>query len=94
LLFAFGYKKVLIPALIPPCILLSKPPIAVTSPCKFISPVIATVFFIFFSLNKLYIAVVIAVPADGPSFDTAPSGQWICNPWHLVSSKYLITRAI
>ena len=47
LLFDFGYINVCIPALIPPNILLSKPPIAVTSPCKLVSPVIATVFFIF-----------------------------------------------
>ena len=53
----------------------SKPPIAVTFPCKSISPVIATVFFILISFNKLYNVTVIAVPAEGPSFGTAPSGQ-------------------
>ena len=38
---------------------------------------IAIVFGIFFWINKLYIAVVIAAPADGPSFEIAPSGQCI-----------------
>ena len=67
--------KVLTPALIPPKILSSRPPIAVTRPCKLISPVMATSFFITLLFYKLYIAVVIAVPAEGPSFGTAPSGQ-------------------
>ena len=56
----------------PPVIFISNPPIAVTSPCKFISPVIARLFLIFLLLNVLNIAIVIAAPADGPSFDTAP----------------------
>ena len=68
------------PALIPLFIFISKPPIAVTSPLKLISPVIAISFRINFLFNKLKIAIVIAVPADGPSFDILPSGQWICNP--------------
>ena len=45
--------KVLTPALIPPKILSSNPPIAVTRPCKLISPVIATSFLITLSFNKL-----------------------------------------
>ena len=78
--FDFGYKNVFTPALIPPIIFISKPPMAVISPLKLISPVIAILFFICNSLNKLYIAHVIAAPADGPSFDIAPSGQCMCNP--------------
>ena len=65
----------LTPPLIPPSIFNSKPPIAVTHPCKFISPVIAIVFLIFLFVNKLYKTQVIAVPALGPSFGTEPSGQ-------------------
>ena len=45
--------KVLTPALIPPKILSSRPPIAVTLPCKLISPVIATSFLITLLFNKL-----------------------------------------
>ena len=67
--------KVLTPALIPPKILSSSPPIAVKQPCILISPVIATSFLIILLFNKLYMAVVIAVPAEGPSLGTAPSGQ-------------------
>ena len=36
--------------------------------------------FIGILFNKLYIAIVIAVPADGPSLETAPSGQCIWRP--------------
>ena len=53
----------------------SKPPIAVTLFCKFISPVIATLCLIFFLVSILYITIVIAVPAEGPSLFVAPSGQ-------------------
>ena len=67
--------NVLIPAFKPPNILSSKPPISVTQPCRLISPVIAISFFIFLLLIRLKIALVIAVPALGPSFGTAPSGQ-------------------
>ena len=45
--------KVFTPALIPPKILSSRPPIAVTHPCKLISPVIATFFLIFLLFNRL-----------------------------------------
>ena len=34
-------------------------------------------------------AVVIAVPAEGPSFGTAPSGQCICIPCNFVFSNSL-----
>ena len=61
----------------PPKILISSPPMAVISPCKLISPVMAILFLIFLLLIRLYKAIVIAVPADGPSFGTAPSGQCI-----------------
>ena len=64
-----------IPALIPPIILYSKPPIAVIFPSKSISPVTPILLFIFLSVYKLYITVVIAPPAEGPSLGVAPSGQ-------------------
>ena len=48
LLFDFGYKNVVIPALIPPSILYSRPPIAVISPFKLISPVMPILFLIGF----------------------------------------------
>ena len=73
--FSFGNKNFFIPFLIPEDIFISNPPIAVISPLNVISPVIATSFFIFLLFNKLYIATVIATPADGPSFEIAPSGQ-------------------
>ena len=53
LLFSFGNKNFLIPDCNPPIILLSKPPIAVILPCKFISPVIATSFFIGILFKRL-----------------------------------------
>jgi hypothetical protein len=43
-----------------------------TFPFKEISPVIDTVDEIYIPVAKLIIAVVIAVPAEGPSLGTAP----------------------
>ena len=75
--FSSGNKNVFTPALIPPSIFNSSPPIAVIFPCKQISPVIAILFFIFLSVKRLYRQTVIAVPAEGPSFGVAPSGTCI-----------------
>jgi|LauGreDrversion4_2_1035121.scaffolds.fasta_scaffold666651_1 hypothetical protein len=51
------------------------PPIASTFPLRVISPVIATFYGTDKSRARLIIDVVIAIPADGPSFFTAPSGK-------------------
>ena len=63
------------PAAFPPSIFDSKPPIGITLPHKLISPVKAIVFNTGILHNKDTIATVIAVPAEGPSFGVAPSGQ-------------------
>lgn len=51
------------------------PPTGNTLPVKVISPVIAISFLTFYPVNKDAIAVVIAIPADGPSFGVAPAGK-------------------
>ena len=51
------------------------PPMGRTLPLKVISPVIATFPFTFFFESSLIRAVAIPIPADGPSFGTAPSGK-------------------
>ena len=54
-----------------------RPPIGRTFPRRVISPVIATSFLtgLFVRADKTDVAIVI--PADGPSFGTAPSGTWM-----------------
>ena len=63
------------PARILPDILCSNPPIDDAFPNRSTSPVMATLRLIYKLLNRLYIATAIAIPADGPSFLTAPFGQ-------------------
>ena len=50
------------------------PPIGSALPLSEISPVIATFFLIGIPVSSLTSAVVIARPADGPSFGIAASG--------------------
>ncbi|MCY1369027.1 hypothetical protein D9M69_560440 [compost metagenome] len=54
-----------------------KPPIAVTSPRKVISPVMATSARTGMPVSDDTSAVVIAAPALGPSLGVAPSGTWM-----------------
>ena len=54
-----------------------KPPIGRTSPLKVISPVIATSERIGIPVKTETKAVVMAIPAEGPSLGVAPSGKWI-----------------
>ena len=75
--FFFGTQMVLIPAFLAASVFSFSPPIGSTRPRSVISPVIATsartgVFVIADNM-----AVAIVIPADGPSFGTAPSGMWI-----------------
>jgi len=51
------------------------PPIAKTFPFKDISPVIPIFLFTGLSRASEIIAVVIVIPADGPSFGVLPSGK-------------------
>ena len=55
------------------------PPIGRTRPCSVTSPVMATVERTGRPVRRLARAVVIAVPALGPSFGTAPAGTWTWN---------------
>ena len=54
-----------------------RPPMGNTSPRKVISPVMATSERIGIPVNTETKAVVMAMPADGPSLGVAPSGKWI-----------------
>ena len=49
-----------------------KPPIGSTRPLKVISPVMATFARTFFPVTADSMAVAMVMPADGPSFGTAP----------------------
>ena len=53
------------------------PPIAITRPVRVSSPVIAMSFATARPLNALTSATAMAIPADGPSFGTAPAGTWM-----------------
>ena len=71
---SFGIITVFIPDL---CALIDfsfNPPIANTLPLKVTSPVIATSDLTVLLVNTETIAVVNVIPAEGPSFGTAPSG--------------------
>ena len=59
------------------------PPTGSTCPRSVISPVIATSSRTGTPVSSETSAVVIAVPADGPSFGTAPAGtwMWMSDPW-------------
>ena len=56
-----------------------RPPIGSTAPCSVISPVMPTVGLTGWSRSRLTSAVVIVMPADGPSLGTAPAGTWTWN---------------
>ena len=60
------------------------PPTFNISPFRVISPVIDILLVITFDFIKDNIAVVIAIPAYGPSFDIPPSVKWI---WMSFSEK-------
>ena len=60
------------------------PPMGSTRPDSVTSPVIATVGRIGVSRNRLTSAVVIVMPADGPSLGMAPAGKWT---WKRLPSK-------
>jgi hypothetical protein len=55
------------------------PPIGSTLPCSVTSPVIPTDDFTGRPLASDASAVVIVMPALGPSFGTAPAGTWTCS---------------
>ena len=71
-----GTNTVLIPDLKAANNFSFKPPIGSTRPLSDISPVIATSFFTGIPAITEIIAIIIATPADGPSFGVAPSGTW------------------
>ena len=52
------------------------PPTGSTRPVMVTSPVMAKCFLTGRPVSKLVMAVVITLPAEGPSFGTAPSGKW------------------
>ena len=62
------------PALLAPIIFSFNPPIGNILPLRVISPVIEMFDLICLLVNALIIALVIAIPADGPSLGVAPAG--------------------
>lgn len=60
------------------------PPTGSTLPVSVISPVIAMSFLTFLFVSSDTSAVVIVIPADGPSFGIAPAGKWM---WMSLPSK-------
>lgn len=75
--FAPGTSTVRIPAVFAARIFSFNPPMGSTRPRRVISPVMATSARtgIFVSADSSAVAMVI--PAEGPSFGTAPSGIWM-----------------
>ena len=57
------------------------PPTGNTWPVSVISPVIATSSETGRLRTSETIAVAIVIPADGPSFGTAPAGMWTWTSW-------------
>ena len=55
-----------------------RPPIGSTSPRSVISPVMATSQRTGMPVSTETSAVVMAMPALGPSLGVAPSGRWMC----------------
>ena len=62
------------------------PPTGSTFPRSVISPVMARFLRTFLCVRAEMMEVAIVIPADGPSFGTAPSGTWI---WMFQFSKML-----
>ena len=62
------------------------PPIGRTRPWRVTSPVIPTVCFTGRSDKSDASAVVIVIPALGPSLGIAPAGTWTWNDWSLNAS--------
>ena len=60
------------------------PPIGSTRPCNVTSPVIPTVWRTGRPVSSEASAVVIVIPALGPSFGIAPAGTWT---WNSLSSN-------
>ena len=78
-LFCCGRMTFLTPAVSAPINFCLMPPTGMTLPRSENSPVMAMVGGTVLPLNRLIKATVWAIPADGPSFGTAPDGQctWI-----------------
>ena len=68
------------------------PPIGKTRPESVISPVIAVSARIDLFKYKEASAVVIVIPADGPSLGTAPEGTCKCSPAFLKTSRSIPKR--
>lgn len=73
-----GKMIVLQPALLAATVFSRRPPILSTLPVSVSSPVMATVGLTGTSRASDNRDVAIVMPADGPSFDTAPSGTCRC----------------
>lgn len=73
--FSSGIRTVLIPFLYAAIVFSFNPPIGNTLPVKVTSPVIAISALTGIPVRAETTAVVIAIPAEGPSLGTAPSGK-------------------
>ena len=78
LTFSSGINTILIPPRCAASNFSLSPPMANTSPRRVISPVIATSARTGIPVNAETSAVVMATPAEGPSFGVAPSGTCTC----------------
>ncbi len=76
-LLSLGKITVLSPALWPAITFSLTPPISKTLPLKVTSPVMPTLLLTETLVRAETRAVVMAIPAEGPSLGTAPSGTWI-----------------
>ena len=86
--FLSGTRTFFICAILAANVFSFNPPIGSTRPLNVISPVMATLAQTFFPVTAESIAVAIVMPADGPSFGTAPSGICKCRSCSL---KYLLS---
>lgn len=71
----FYFNYVVIPLSYAPSNFSLIPPTGNTLPVRVTSPVIAILFLTFYPVKREAMAVVMAIPADGPSFGIAPAGK-------------------
>ncbi len=76
-MFPCGMMTVFMPFLYAAMDFSRRPPMGSTRPCSVISPVMAMSCAMGSSHSADVTAVAMAIPADGPSFGTAPSGAWM-----------------
>ena len=76
--FSAGRITVLMPLRLAAMVFSRRPPMGSTRPRRVTSPVMAMPGRTGAPVRAETMAVVMAMPAEGPSLGTAPSGKWTC----------------